>query len=195
MQELWLRKLDWDDPVPDDLLKQWTDYCSDLLSLENVRIPRWTGMHRDKLGIELHGFADASTRAYAAVVYLRVLHSLTDIQVSLIAAKTKVVPLKTISVPRLELNAVVLLCRLMDWVKSSLKLDQVPLYGWTDSTIVLAWLRQHLTKWNCYVANRVSEVQTRLPAIHWHHVRSGENPSDCASRGISASELVKHDLW
>ncbi|KMQ86668.1 hypothetical protein RF55_14291 [Lasius niger] len=138
MQELWLRKLGWDSPVPNDLLKQWTDYCSDLPHLSGTRVPRWTGMHEKKIGLELHGFADASTRAYAAVVYIRILHSLTDIQVSLIAGKTKVAPLKTVSVPHLELNAVALLSRLMDWVRSTLKLDQIPLYGWTDSTIALA---------------------------------------------------------
>lgn len=84
--------------------------------------------------------------AYAAVVYLRVLHSLSNVQVSIVAAKTKVAPLKTVSVPRLELNAIVLLTRLMEWVKNSLQLKEIPLYGWTDSTVALAWLRQHPTR-------------------------------------------------
>lgn len=190
-----MRQIDWDNPIPADLLRQWTEYCSELPNLGTVRISRWTGTSREQMGFELHGFADASTRAYAAVVYLRVLHSMTNIQISLIAAKTKVAPLKTVSVPRLELNAVVLLSRLMDWTRNALNLERIPLYGWIDSTIALAWIRQHPAKWNCYVANRVSEVQTRLPAMRWNHVRSRDNPSDCASRGMSASELTAHDLW
>lgn len=113
LQELWLLKGDWDDPLPPELNRRWSDYHSDLKQLGKVQIPRWTGRHKEDLSIELHGFADTSNRAYAAVVYLRVLHSSDSFQVSLLAAKTKVA-LKTVSVPRaLELNAVVLLCRLL----------------------------------------------------------------------------------
>ncbi|XP_024869854.1 uncharacterized protein LOC112453358 [Temnothorax curvispinosus] len=195
MQELWLQKLEWDTPIPEDLLTRWTDYSTDLCKINDVRIPRWTGMHRNMIGVELHGFADASSRAYAAVVYLRVPHSNSNIQISLLAAKTKVAPLKTVSVPRLELNAVVLLIRLLEWVRTSLKFEGVLLFGWTDSNIVLAWIRQHLSRWNSYVANRVSEIQTRLPSMNWNHVRSKDNPADCASRGLSATELVRHELW
>ncbi|XP_071581338.1 uncharacterized protein [Temnothorax nylanderi] len=120
MQELWLRKIDWDAPIPDDLLHQWINYVSDLPNISKIRIPRWTGMRQDKIDVELHGFADASTRAYAAVVFLRIVHSPSNIQVILLAAKTKVAPLKTVSVPRLELNAVVLLIRLIEWIEACL---------------------------------------------------------------------------
>lgn len=195
MQELWLRKGDWDAPIPDDLKERWIRYYEDLPKLSRKRISRWTGRHRDNLRFELHGFADASNRAYAAVIYLRILHSLIDIQISLVAAKTKVAPLKTVSIPRLELNAVVLLSRLFDWVLSSLNLKRPSLYGWTDSKVTLAWLRQHPSRWNSYVANRVAEVQTRLPSIRWYHVPSRDNPADCASRGLFATELDQHKLW
>jgi hypothetical protein len=79
--------------------------------------------------IEVHGFADASSRAYAAIVYLRVILSESNFQVSLICAKTKVAPVKTISIPRLELNAVVLLSHLLVWTQQALSLSSVPTYG------------------------------------------------------------------
>ncbi|XP_076299895.1 uncharacterized protein LOC143218550 [Lasioglossum baleicum] len=195
LQELWLLKKDWDEDTPLEFRKKWTAYCNILPQLSSVKIPRWTGLHSDSIAIELHGFADASHCAYAAVVYLRVLHSLSDIQVTLLTAKSKVAPLKTISIPRLELNAAVLVTRLLEWTSSSLKLPSSRIYGWTDSTVVLAWLRQHPSTWNTYVANRVSEIQTRLPQVKWQHVRSQENPADCASRGISVSEFATHKLW
>jgi len=138
LQELWLLKGDWDDPIPQDLVQRWEHYTIDLPNLESVRIPRWTGQHKNNLWFEVHGFADASSRAYAAVAYLRVIHSSTDFQVSLLCAKTKVAPVKTLSIPRLELNAAVLLGRLLRWTQKSLALSKVPMYGWTDSTIVLA---------------------------------------------------------
>ncbi|XP_070169700.1 uncharacterized protein [Polyergus mexicanus] len=195
IQELWLRKLDWDSPIAEDLLEPWKKYCAEFINLKEIRIPRWTGMHPENLAIELHGFADASNRAYAAVVYLRILRSLSEFSVVLITAKSKVAPIKTISVPRLELNAIVLLTRLLEFAQKSLNMQHIPTYGWTDSSVALAWLRGHPSRWTTYVANRVSEVQTRLPSIKWNHVPSKENPADCASRGLSPAELRDFELW
>ncbi|KAH0952414.1 hypothetical protein HN011_011405 [Eciton burchellii] len=79
--------------------------------------------------------------------------------------------------------------------RRALSLLNVPIYGWMDSTITLAWLKQHPSKWKTYVANRVSEVQTLSLDVTWQHVSSKENPIDCASRELSASMLSSHDLW
>jgi hypothetical protein len=105
------------------------DYVDDLPHLTCARVPRWTGQSKESLSLEVHGFADASSRAYAAVVYLRVIHSESNFQVSLICVKTKVAPVKTISIPRLELNAVVPPSRLLIWTKQALSLSSVPIYG------------------------------------------------------------------
>ncbi|XP_067214141.1 uncharacterized protein [Linepithema humile] len=192
--ELWLLRCDWDAPLPDTLLPRWSDYVAKLEGLNEIRIPRWTGQHPSDLAYEIHGFADASSRAYAAVVYLRVLHSLSSFQI-LLVAKTKVAPVKTVSILRLELNAVVLLSRLIKWTLSSLQIPSTSVYGWTDSSITLAWVRQHASNWTTYVANRVSEIQSNLSSGRWNHVPSKDNPADCASRGLSASELLSHPLW
>ncbi|XP_067205327.1 uncharacterized protein [Linepithema humile] len=156
LQKLWLLHCDWDAHLPGELKLRWNDFVLDFNKLEMIKIPRWTGQSPNNLA--LHGFADASNRAYAAVVYLRVYHSLSDFSTNLIAAKTKVAPVKTVSIPQLELNAVVLLSRLIKWTANSLQLLGTPIHCWTDSTIALAWLRQHPSKWTTYVANRVAEV-------------------------------------
>ncbi|XP_071577342.1 uncharacterized protein [Temnothorax nylanderi] len=121
---------------------------------------------------ELHGFADASSRAYAAVIYLRVIRPTGEIQITLLAAKSKVAPVKTVSIPRLEMNAVVLLARLFEWALQTLTLPGVPTFGWTDATVVLAWLREHPSQCTPYVANRVADIQTRVPSVRWNHVPS-----------------------
>lgn len=97
-------------------------------------------------------FADTFSRAYAAVVYLRVRHSLDEVFVVLLTAKSKVMPIKTISILRLELNAIVLLTWLIESVQNSLNLQQASVYRWTDSSVALAWLRGHLSKWKTYKA-------------------------------------------
>ncbi|XP_070529847.1 uncharacterized protein [Cardiocondyla obscurior] len=152
--------------------------------------------------IEIHGFSDASKRAIAAVVYLRVIWTSPDeyddfhfSKISLLQSKTKVAPLKTVSLPRLELNAAALLVRLVNKIKlaASFKINRV--YLWSDSTVTLAWIRGHSSRWSTYVANKVTEIQETLPDAQWKHVSGDENPADCASRGISPSELAGNPLW
>ncbi|XP_029179167.1 uncharacterized protein LOC114946687 [Nylanderia fulva] len=195
MQDLWLQKIDWDEIIPASLLQRWQDYVSSLPKLSNCRMPRWLNTYDPDHAVEIHGFADASQRAYAAVVYLRVRHSPNRISVSLLAAKSKVAPLKTIAIPRLELMAIVLLARLINHVLGVLENPDIPIYGWTDSTVALAWVSQHPSKWRTFVATRVSEIQTKLPTAKWHHVPTISNPADCASRGISVEEFRVHPLW
>ncbi|XP_039311339.1 uncharacterized protein LOC120359094 [Solenopsis invicta] len=195
MQELWLRKVDWDSPLSSDLEERWTEYSHSLTDLKEISIPRWTNQSNSDLGIELHGFADASTRAYAAVVYIRIIHTRSSFGVTLLACKSKVAPIKTISVPRLELCAATLLARFLKNIVSTLRLSSVPVYCWSDSMITLAWIKQHPNTWKTFISNRVSEIQTSLPQAQWLFVGSKENPADCASRGISVQELKSHSLW
>lgn len=81
------------------------------------------------LATEIHGFSDASARAYAAAVYIRVMYSLDDVRVVLLIAKSKVAPLKMVSVPRLELNSASLLIKLLSSVQTTLALNDSPVYG------------------------------------------------------------------
>ncbi|XP_011165289.1 uncharacterized protein LOC105199765 [Solenopsis invicta] len=96
MQELWIRTCDWDEPLPTDLNKRWETYRDSFHSLNKVRIPRWTGLAKHVNYIELHGFSDASIKAISAMVYMRITYS-RDVKVTLIAAKSKVAPIKTLS--------------------------------------------------------------------------------------------------
>ena len=140
----------------------------------------------------MHGFSNASGRAYAAVVYLCVNNKKRS--VVLVASKTKVAPVKQVLLPRLELCAARLLSKLVKHVQDVLTLS-CPVHLWSDSTITLAWIHGHPTRWKTYVSNRVSEIQRLLPDAIWHHVSSKQNPADCASRGLTATELKSHDLW
>lgn len=194
MQELWTRNVDWDVPLSDDLYHEWNTYYSSLESLRNILIPRWTGFHPDVSSWELHGFADASHRAYAAAIYLRVRVATGAYRTTLLIAKSKVAPVKKLSIPRLELCAAVLLTRLFETVLHALHKPLIATYGWSDSTIVLAWLQQHPSSWQVFVANRVSEIQTRAPYLKWNHVSSADNPADCASRGLLPTNFGSHPL-
>ncbi|KAL0870615.1 hypothetical protein ABMA27_005575 [Loxostege sticticalis] len=174
---------------------KWCTYRNDLKSLSEVKIPRWVGTKKDDVKRELHGFCDASKLAYAAVVYMRIVDTEGRIHVSLIAAKSKVAPIKQVSIPRLELCGAVELTRLMMDTAKVLKIERKDLHAWTDSTIVLAWLNSLPSRWKVFVANRVAEILTSIEPQQWSHVSTHENPADCASRGVSPSDLKNKSLW
>ena len=76
-----------------------------------------------------------------------------------------------------------------------LDLSNLEIFAWSDSTRTLAWIKALQSKWNTFVANRVSDIQTHLPPSHWHHVLTKLNPADVASRGSTADERIKDSLW
>ncbi|XP_066600734.1 uncharacterized protein [Prorops nasuta] len=194
MQDLWILKCDWDDALPIDILNKWMDYCNSLTMLPNLSVNRWFGASSFR-DAELHGFCDASSRAFAATVYIKLFDDKNKPCTYLLAAKSKVAPVKTISIPNLELCGAALLVRLISHVRSLDFLQGLPVFVWTDSQIVLAWLRKHPCNWKRFVANRVSFIHTELPSAIWGHVPSKENPADLASRGCKTIELINCDLW
>ncbi|XP_011883695.1 PREDICTED: uncharacterized protein LOC105570855, partial [Vollenhovia emeryi] len=194
MQALWRSQLGWDQDLDPPLLKQWHLIYKNLVRLNEVTLPRWTHS-QPQASFELHGFADASTHAYAASIYLKACSPSGEVTVSLIAGKSRVAPIKPFTIPRLELSAALLLSRLMQFVRGVLRLDSVSCTCWTDSTVVLSWLQSHPSRWTTFVANRVAQIQSTLSGATWRHVPTAYNPADCASRGILGDELLAHTLW
>ncbi|XP_011858796.1 PREDICTED: uncharacterized protein LOC105556325, partial [Vollenhovia emeryi] len=193
LQELWLHKLQWDDPLPSQLSTRWLSIREELTSLARLSIPRWLNTWSDSQ-VELHGFSDASQLAMAAVIYISV-HDSDGATFSLVCSKTKVAPLKRLSIPRLELTAALLLSRLMQYVTATLNMDVTATHMWTDSLVTLSWIRSHASRWKDFVRNRVAQIQELTSAAHWRYIPGTSNPADCASRGLTTAQLQNHALW
>ncbi|XP_076638305.1 uncharacterized protein LOC143350238 [Colletes latitarsis] len=136
LQQLWSLKCDWDDTDPPDYLQEWRLFCSEFAEFHSLTIPRKTSPSVFTTQ-SLHGFSDASTKAYAAVVYLRSVLEDGTVSSALLMAETRVAPLKTVSVPRLELCAALLLARLIKFIQTSLMNRPMDCHCWTDSQITL----------------------------------------------------------
>lgn len=192
LQMLWLDNIGWDDPIGPLTLIKWKTFISNYNEIDNIKISRWL-QYSPNCRVEIHGFSDSSELAYAAALYIRVELE-GKAYTKLLVAKSKVAPLKKTSVPRLELCAAVLLADLADSVLTQLKISHEGLFPWTDSTIVLSWLKKPAHKWATYVGNRVSLIQEKV-ANGWRHVGTAENPADLATRGLTPLELKGSNLW
>ncbi|XP_043065496.1 uncharacterized protein LOC122320916 [Drosophila ficusphila] len=186
-------ELGWDENIPTEMDQRWQDFLRSYSELEQIRIPRWVGF-QPGVKVEHHGFCDASQKAYGAAIYLRVEVG-HNIMTRLLTAKTRGAPVKTVSLPRLELCGALLLSEMIAAVLPNMPISNSDIFCRTDSTIVLAWLSKPACHWTTFVANRVTKITQVTSAEHWAHVRSEHNSADLASRGVSLRELVHSQLW
>ena len=155
----------------------------------------YEGCEGEILSWQLHGFGNASKQVYCAVVYL-VYVTTGGIHVSLLSSKTRVAPLKGLSIPRLELLSARILAVLMNTVhnalKTQIKIDSVRY--WLDSVTALYWIFNN-GEWKQWVQCRVTEILKLTMKENWGHVEGTNNPADLGSRGLSASHLRGSQLW
>lgn len=194
VQELWKANLQWDEPLPEHLYNDYGDFRAALFSVDQITVPRWMGC-RGQSQITLHGFCDASKKAYAAVIYCKSVSAEGEVQIQLITSKARVAPVKEMTIPRLELCSAQLLVETLKNVRAALDIPDVEYHLYTDSTIALPWIRQAPSEWKQYVANRVAFIQQHTTPSAWRHIRTAENPADIASRGTTPAILKDHRLW
>lgn len=195
LQDIWKLQLDWDESLPIQLHSEWTQFLRMFSDLNKIIIPRKVISSTGYQRIELHGFSDSSLKSYGACVYIRTVYINGRVECNLLCSKNKVAPLKVISIPRLELSAAVLLAQLVAKVKNELHLSFDQTVYWTDSTIVLSWIRLQSSSLKTFVANRISKIQSLTSANEWRHVASGQNPADILSRGLTPNQLNLSSLW
>lgn len=194
-RDVYVSKVEWDEPLPGPIMTKWDNIKQDLDLISTIEVKRWLGLNNAGQIIQLHGFCDASDKAYACVIYCRVRQH-NEHTITLVAAKSRLASIsKTISTPRLELLGAVLLSSLMKKVLQCLLDYHIEVYGWIDSTAVLGWLQGEPARWKPFVANRVKSITSIIPSTSWRYVKTKENPADCASRGLTAKQLKTHELW
>ncbi|XP_054717257.1 uncharacterized protein LOC129226651 [Uloborus diversus] len=195
IQRVWEMGLLWDQEMPQVIKKPFRQWCLELKDLSLVEIPRFYHFTDSyTVDVQLHSFSDASKKAYGTVIYFRVIKTDGTITTSFITSKSRVAPLKTLSLPRLELMGALLSARLCAKVSKALKFEKSCFFH-TDSSIVYHWIRGEPSCYKPFVKNRIEEIQRLTEPPKWNFCPGRDNPSDIVSRGISVRELKDSQLW
>ncbi|XP_049318197.1 uncharacterized protein LOC125780269, partial [Bactrocera dorsalis] len=194
LQDVWRSGVTWDEPVHDKERSAWWQWLRKLRCIDKIRIPRCYTFANRSSDNQLHIFVDASISAYAAVAFLR--SSMGDkVHCCLVASKTRVAPLKPLSVPRLELMAAILGLRLAKFIRKELSIQINRRIFWCDSKDVLYWIRSDARKFNQFVAVRIGEILEDSQINEWRWVPTKDNVADDGTKWYNNMELNSSGRW
>lgn len=197
LQELCRQNHDWDSPIPEQMKSKWLMWKSEVSNLHDLKVNRCIKPEEFSkiVSVEFHHFSDASTLGYGQCSYVRLFDISGKVYVSLVFAKSRVTPLKQISIPRLELTAAVLSVKVASFLNKEFKFQNVKNFYYTDSQVVLGYLGNEAKRFHVFVANRIQQIKDLSSAHEWVFVKGEENPADLASRGAFVQMLLKDTLW
>ena len=197
LQELCKLQFGSDDLYPQDNFpswKQWLDYQS---NIENLTVSRCLkpGNFGNLRSAQLYHFLDASEDGYGAISYLRLENTSVKFHCALLLGKSRVAPLKTFTIPRMELTAATVAINLHKLLSKELEIPVHQTVFWTDSAIVIQYIRNEAKRFQTFVANRLSLIHDVSLPMQWKYVPSELNPADHASREIKATDTDYLDHW
>ena len=195
MQDIWRSGINWNSKIREEEFEKWVSWVKNLREIQNCHIPRcFMPTSANPLLTQLHIFCDASLQAYAAVAYLRVIDVNNKIQLTLVMAKTRLAPIKPMTIPRLELQAALLAAKMSQIIEKEIDFAILERIFWSDSTTVLQWIKTDPKSKQMFVANRLGEIAEITRPTEWRWVPSKLNPADDATR-FSKEVLKSTDRW
>ncbi|XP_055632447.1 uncharacterized protein LOC129772938 [Toxorhynchites rutilus septentrionalis] len=198
IQDVWRAGTKWDELVDNNIFQRWRDWVKILYDINKVRVPRCYFRPPDSFSFEnvqLHVFVDASPTAYSCACYFHIINAQGEVEVSLVAAKAKVAPLKHMSIPRLELQACVLGSRMMKLVVDGHTFSISKRYSWTDSQTAHTWINKDPHIYRPFVAHRVAEILETTKREEWRWLRSELNPADEATKWGVGPYFNSESTW
>ena len=197
LQELCKLQFGWDDLIPQENFPSWKQWLDSLSNIETLTVSRC--LKPENFGnlrfAQLHHFSDASEDGYGAASYLRLENTSGNFHCVLLLGKSRVAPLKTITIPRMELTAATVAINLHKLLSKELEIPIHRTLFWSDSTIVIQYIRNEAKRFQTFVANRLSLIHDVSLPTQWKYVLSELNPADYASRGIKATDTGYLDYW
>ena len=196
LQRIWQLGVGWDDCLPHETSLEWQEWEGELNMFAEFSVPRFYRHIEDKpVTIQLHVFGDASELAFCSVVYFRFAYGDGSVKIAFVLAKTRVAPRKQLSIPRLELQAVVLNARLAHVAVKEHDYEVDKVYHWSDSTTVLHWIHGTAKRHPRFIANRLGEILDSTQPNQWRYCPIKSNPADDGSRGLPVSVITPSSRW
>lgn len=191
------KKIGWDELLEENENVQWTRWLDDLGKLKEVKVERcfkpkgFTQIQE----IQLHLFSDASRQGYSAAAYFRVKNVDGRVHCSFVMGKARLIPIREISIPRLELTAAVISVKLSHVIRDELDLTVNKVIYWTDSTSVLKCINNETKGSHAFESNRLTIIHDGSTPQQWRYVNREDNPADDGSKGLKLDVLTKNDRW
>ena len=186
LQELWRQNLDWDDEITGEPLHYWQRWLENAGKISSVMVARcYVLLKESVLEIQLHVFCDASENAYGAVAYLRYSFKDGRHQCTLVMSKSKLAPIKTVTLARLELCSCEAGARLSQTILHEIDVPIEQTFFWSDSMLALQYISNTRNRYKVFVANRTSEIRTLSKIEQWSHISGDTNPADLLTRGVN----------
>ena len=197
LQNLCREKIGWDVEIPCTFISRWNHWVNQLPKLAELKVSRC--FKPEDFGevetVELHHFSDASESGFGAVSYVRSVNYEGKIHCSFAIGKSRVAPLKPMTIPRLELSAATVAVKLDLMLKRELEVQVDRSVFWTDSTAVIKYIKNENKRFQTFVANRIAMIKDGSSPSQWNYIRTNKNPADDASRGISVEDLIHDSRW
>ena len=188
IQLAWKEQVSWDTHLPPLFLEEWQSLAQEINRLPTFEFPRCVCVSQESY--TLHAFVDASDKAYGTVCYLS-----NKFESHFVASKARVAPLKSRTLPQLELTSLQLGTQFASYLVNILRDFNVErVCVWTDSEVALQWVRNNNSKLP-YVRNRVANIREIGSAFQFFHVASAENPADLVTRGITFKHFSNSQIW
>ncbi|XP_053691446.1 uncharacterized protein LOC128739963 [Sabethes cyaneus] len=197
IQDVWRSATDWDSNIPLEIATRWFEWLAVLRNMTGLRIPRcyFPGYDPESFkSLELHIFVDASAQAFAAVAYFRIIDR-GQVRVSLVSSKTKVAPLRGVSIPRLELMAALLGARLRKSIVENHSLEIKKTCFWSDSSTVCSWIKSDTRQYRQFVAFRVDEILSLSSIEEWQWISTKVNVADEATKWGKGPSCNTESRW
>ena len=199
LQDICKLNLDWDQDIPHEMQRKWMDWLQHLPSLATFQIPRCIkpANFSNIKSAQIHHFSDASEKSYGYAAYLRLINEQDQIYCSLIMGKTRLSPLKTLTIPRLELCAATIASQFELDLRRELHLpfELQPSIFWTDSTTVSRYVNNKTKVYHTFVANRVQTIRNNSEPSQWKYVSSNDNRADLPSLGLKIKNFLRNKQW
>jgi hypothetical protein len=200
-------KADWKHHLTQEETDKWHLLTDELSELHLMKI--WRLMRaKNKVRREYHIFTDTSGLAIGAAIYCVSYPKTGTPKVTLIAAKSKIIPrvkpsessktnfpeTNRVSINKLELIGALLGLQLFETIRPSLE-SMEKVHCWTDSSVGLTWIRNKKQTGVRYIDTRLEKIRKLSNPEDWNHCPGKENPADMSTRVCLTKELINNQVW